>query len=166
MHLAADVLQAAERFAQQARAHHVTVATAESCTAGGIGYAISAIAGSSDWLIGGLIAYSNQVKQSQLQVPAAILTQHGAVSSECAEAMAVGAQQLFGTDLAIAVTGVAGPGGGAPSKPVGMVWFGFASADRRWTECHHFNGDRAAVREQTILTALVSSVNSGVMEKK
>lgn len=130
------------------------IATAESCTAGGIGYALSAVPGSSAWLEGGFITYSNALKQEVLGVPAAVLAEHGAVSAATAEAMAVGARRAAATEVAIAVTGVAGPSGGSAEKPVGLVWFGLAwSAGQISWKCQ-FDGDRSAVREATISEAL------------
>jgi len=131
------------------------VATAESCTGGWIAQAITAIAGSSDWFDGGLVTYSNQAKIELLDVAPMLLERHGAVSAEVAAAMAEGALRKLGADLACAVTGVAGPGGGSAAKPVGTVWFGFArggSATR--TLMHRFPGDRRAVRAQTVAVAL------------
>jgi nicotinamide-nucleotide amidase len=129
------------------RAKRLTLATAESCTGGMVAAALTDIAGSSDVLERGLITYSNQAKNELLAVPPELIGQHGAVSAEVAEAMALGALRLAPVDLAIAVTGIAGPGGGTASKPVGLVWFG---SGRRGgaiaTEHHVFPGDRAAVR--------------------
>ncbi len=130
------------------------IATAESCTAGGIGYALSAVAGSSAWLEGGFITYSNALKERVLGVPHEVLVEHGAVSAATAEAMAVGAKRLAGTEVAIAVTGVAGPSGGSAEKPVGLVWFGLAWPTGQLSWSRHFQGDRAAVREATIEEAL------------
>ncbi|MBG22547.1 MAG: damage-inducible protein CinA [Idiomarinaceae bacterium] len=130
------------------------IATAESCTAGGIGYALSAVAGSSAWLEGGFITYSNALKEQVLGVPSEVLREHGAVSAATAEAMAVGARKQAGTELAIAVTGVAGPSGGTAEKPVGLVWFGLAWPHGQLSWKCHFPGDRAAVREATISEAL------------
>lgn len=141
------------RFLQQ---RQWRLATAESCTAGGIGYAISAIAGSSDWLSGGIISYSNELKQNLLGVPSDILHEHGAVSAQVAEAMAEGARRVCNADIAIAVTGIAGPTGATADKPVGLVWFGLATAKGVQSWRHVFTGDRAAVREQTISEALAS----------
>ncbi|SDB05668.1 nicotinamide-nucleotide amidase [Pseudidiomarina indica] len=132
------------------------VVTAESCTGGGIGYAMSAIAGSSNWFAGGFITYSNELKQRLVGVPATTLSRYGAVSAETAAAMAQGALQHSGADLAIAVTGVAGPSGGTPEKPVGLVWFGLAWAEHCITWSQQFEGDRAAIREATIAEALLS----------
>lgn len=132
------------------------IATAESCTAGGIGYALSAIAGSSQWLEGGFITYSNAMKMHQLGVSEQILADYGAVSAQTAEAMALGAQRQAQCEMAIAVTGVAGPDGGTEDKPVGLVWFGLAWPQGHYSWACHFDGDRAAVREATIREALQS----------
>jgi len=123
------------------------LATAESCTGGMVAAALTDIAGSSDVIERGLVTYSNQAKTELLAVPPALIGEHGAVSAEVAAAMAFGALQRTPADLAVAVTGVAGPGGGSAAKPVGLVWFG---SGRRGgpiaTESHVFPGDRAAVR--------------------
>ncbi|MDN7123606.1 CinA family protein [Pseudidiomarina terrestris] len=130
------------------------ITTAESCTGGGIGYALTSVPGSSAWFEGGFITYSNRLKQDLLGVPEATLNEFGAVSAETAEAMAQGARQAAGTELAIAVTGLAGPGGGSVAKPVGLVWFGLAwpTGTRSWAIT--FDGDREAVRNGTIAEAL------------
>ncbi|RUO55792.1 CinA family protein [Pseudidiomarina homiensis] len=130
------------------------IATAESCTAGGIGYALSAVAGSSAWLEGGFITYSNKLKERVLGVPNEVLQSAGAVSAATAEAMAVGALRLASTEVAIAVTGIAGPSGGSAEKPVGLVWFGLAWKGGQMSWKCHFEGDRSAVREATISEAL------------
>lgn len=149
-------LDSAADLAAWLRSRNWYIVTAESCTGGGIGYAMSALAGSSDWFAGGFITYSNQLKRQVLGVPAAILDEFGAVSAETAAAMACGARQVSGADIAVAVTGVAGPSGGSVSKPVGLVWFGLAWPSGVITWKQHFNGDRAAVREATIAEALQS----------
>ncbi len=106
-----------------------TLATAESCTAGGAGALITQAAGSSAWFAGGVIAYSNRVKQRLLDVSEAVLVEHGAVSEPCAEAMAAGARARLGSDVAVSITGIAGPDGGTADKPVGTVCFGLATPD-------------------------------------
>ena len=131
-----------------------TCATAESCTGGGVGYAITAISGSSAVFWGGVISYNNSVKQGVLGVPEEVLEAKGAVSSECASAMAEGARRLLKTDLAVSITGIAGPGGGSEEKPVGLVWFGLASKTDTVTEKMVFPGDREAVRTAAIEYAL------------
>lgn len=131
------------------------VATAESCTGGWIAQAMTAIAGSSDWFEIGLVTYSNAAKVALLGVDAMLLERHGAVSGETATAMAAGALAVSGADLACAVTGVAGPGGGSVAKPVGTVWFGFATRGRATCAVlRQFPGDRRAVRAQSVAFAL------------
>lgn len=133
----------------------LTCATAESCTGGGVGHAITAVAGSSAVFMGGIISYDNSVKHGVLGVPEEVLETNGAVSAECAEAMAEGARWLLKTDFAVSITGIAGPGGGSVEKPVGLVWFGLASKDGTITEKKVFSGDREAVRMLAIDYALV-----------
>ena len=135
-------------------AKNLTCATAESCTGGGVGYAITSVAGSSAVFWGGIISYDNSVKQGVLGVPEEVLATKGAVSSECAAAMAEGARRRLNTDLAVSITGIAGPGGGSAEKPVGLVWFGLASKSGTTTEKKIFSGDREAVRTAAIEHAL------------
>lgn len=136
-------------------AEELHLATAESCTGGWIGQVLTALAGSSAWFQGGVVSYSNASKQSLLGVSAQTLAGAGAVSAECAQAMAAGASRRLGAQVAVAVTGVAGPGGGSPDKPVGTVWIGWqlpgqvAQATR-----YRFAGDREAVRRQAVAAAL------------
>ena len=144
----------AEKLVELLKASGLTCATAESCTGGGIGAAITAVSGSSEVFEGGIISYSNAVKRDVLGVSAADLERVGAVSAEVAEQMAVGARRLTGADLAVAVTGIAGPTGGTPDKPVGTVWFGLATASSVRSERKLFIGDRESVRNQTIRHAL------------
>jgi len=155
---AADQQSLATRLGQALTAKHWTVAAAESCTGGGIAAAITDIPGSSGWFGYGLVTYSNDAKVHLLGVPAQTLAQSGAVSEPVVRAMALGAARVSGADLAIAVSGVAGPDGGSEEKPVGTVWLGWAY--RRGAEMvsdarlHRFEGDRAAVRGQTVTAAL------------
>jgi nicotinamide-nucleotide amidase len=135
---------------------NLIMATAESCTGGGIAQAMTALAGSSGWFDSGFVTYSNEAKQSMLDVPAVFFEPDGpgAVSEETVRAMVTGALRKSGADLAVAVSGVAGPGGGTASKPVGTVWIAWQlGADAR---ARHFlfSGDREAVRQATILEAL------------
>nr|AWJ66444.1 C-terminal domain of competence/damage-inducible protein CinA-like protein [uncultured bacterium] len=132
------------------------IVTAESCTGGGIGYAISSIPGSSAWFAGGFITYTNTLKNQLLNVPNVTLARYGAVSSETAAAMATGALANSGGDVAIAVTGIAGPDGGTPEKPVGLVWFGLAWENHCITWHKVFEGSRTQVRKATIDEALRS----------
>ncbi len=132
-----------------------SVATAESCTGGLIGGALTSVAGSSEAVYGGFITYSNDAKRKMIGVSSETLHAHGAVSAETAGEMAEGARQKAGTTYAVAVTGIAGPGGGSEEKPVGLVWFGLAGPNGTHVEKRLF-GDigRAAVRERTVLHAL------------
>lgn len=132
----------------------LTCATAESCTGGGAGSAITAVPGSSAVFLGGVTSYANEVKRDVLGVPQEILDTHGAVSSECAERMASGARNLLKADIAVSVTGIAGPGGGSAEKPVGLVWFGLATANGVHTEKRVFCGDRAGVRAGAVAHAI------------
>ena len=137
------------------RARGRKLVTAESCTGGMIAAACTAVAGSSDWFERGFVTYSNDAKSQSLGVPAGLIEAHGAVSAEVARAMAEGALRHSRADLAVAVTGIAGPTGGTPNKPVGTVWLGIAqSGAEPVTELLNLGGDRAAVRSQTVQIAL------------
>ena len=132
----------------------LTVATAESCTGGLIAAALTAVAGSSDVVDRGFVTYSNAAKAEMLGVPADLIAAHGAVSEPVAARMAGGALDRSAAGVAVAVTGVAGPGGGSAEKPVGLVWFGVARrGGPAWTERAVFPGDRGAVREATVAHA-------------
>ena len=139
-----------------------TLATAESCTGGMIGQWLTAVAGSSAWYQGGVISYANRVKEEVLVVPTAMLAAHGAVSGEVAKAMAVGVRRLCRADLAIAVTGIAGPDGGGPKKPVGTVYISLANAEGARAERFLFSGDRRRIREVSAQTAL-NMVRKGLL---
>jgi len=130
------------------------LATAESCTGGLIAGACTDLSGSSNWFERGFITYSSDAKTELLDVDAALLARRGAVSEEVAQAMAQGALAHSHAQVAVAVTGVAGPTGGSRAKPVGTVWFGFAVPGQLLTEKMHFIGDRAAVRAATVHHAL------------
>lgn len=134
------------------------VTTAESCTGGGIAEAITRIAGSSAWFEAGFVTYSNSQKTRLLGVPESLFAEVGAVSREVVDAMARGAQQGSGARYAVAVSGIAGPGGGSPDKPVGTVWLAWASDDRRFAQRYCFSGDRQAIREQSVEAALVGLI--------
>jgi len=135
-------------------ARGMQMATAESCTGGLIAGACTDLAGSSDWFERGFVTYSNQAKTAMLGVDAALIEAHGAVSEAVALAMARGAVQHSLAQCSLAVTGVAGPGGGSAAKPVGTVWFGWCVNGQADAECVRFDGDRAAVREATVAHAL------------
>lgn len=138
------------------RARGYTLAVAESCTGGLIGAMLTAVAGSSDYLLLDAVTYANAAKERVLGVEPEILRGHGAVSAECVRAMALGARRVSGADIAVSVSGVAGPGGGSPERPVGTVWFGLsADGDDDVTVVQrHFKGDRAAVQRQAAYAAL------------
>ena len=144
----------AEKLVQTLAERKMTCATAESCTGGGVGYAITGVSGSSAVFWGGVISYDNSVKRNLLGVPEDVFLTQGAVSSECAAAMAEGVRRLLDTDLAVSLTGIAGPGGGSAEKPVGLVWFGIASAKGVTTEKVVFPGGRETVRRAAIEHAL------------
>lgn len=133
----------------------MTLATAESCTGGLIAAAVTAIAGSSSVVMAGFVTYSNEAKHNMVGVGAESLAQHGAVSAEVAREMAEGARERAGVSLALSCTGIAGPGGATPGKPVGLVFIGCArDGAATLVERHVFPGDRAAVRAATVAAAL------------
>ena len=131
------------------------LAAAESCTGGMVAAACTDLAGSSAWLERGFVTYSNAAKTQMLGVDAQLIATHGAVSEPVARAMAQGALQHSAAQVALAITGVAGPGGGSEAKPVGTVWFAFAGPWGVHSEVQHFGGDRAAVRQAAALHALL-----------
>ncbi|MEH6470299.1 MAG: CinA family protein [Halopseudomonas sp.] len=128
-----------------------TLVTAESCTGGGVACRLTALPGSSAWLEGGFVTYSNAMKQRLLGVDDELLEQQGAVSQACVEAMARGALDNSPAQLSVAISGVAGPGGGSPEKPVGTVWIAWARGDGVVdSHCFNFSGDRQSVRDQAV----------------
>lgn len=149
----------AARLAELALARQVMLATAESCTGGLVAGAITDIAGSSGWFERGFVTYSNRAKIEQLGVDPDLIARHGAVSEQTVKAMAEGALAASGAQWAVAVTGIAGPGGGSPDKPVGTVWFAWAGP--RGVEAMHrrLEGDRAAVRAASVAIALQGLVD-------
>ena len=130
------------------------VAAAESCTGGWIAKSITDVPGSSGWFEGGVVSYSNAAKSLFLSVPAAVLARDGAVSEAAVRAMAEGVRRRLGVDLAVAVSGIAGPDGGSAEKPVGTVWLAWATPSGTTAERFVFAGDRAAVRAQSVAVAL------------
>jgi nicotinamide-nucleotide amidase len=148
--IAADV----ETLAELLLDAHYFLSTAESCTGGLIAASCTDLAGSSAWFERGFVSYSNAAKTALLGVDAALIAREGAVSQAVAEAMSLGALKHSLAHVAVAVTGVAGPGGGSAQKPVGTVWFGFALPGQQITEVMCFSGDRAAVRQATVAHAL------------
>jgi len=151
----AETLALAQSVLDACRTRGWHLATAESCTGGLVAGALTAIAGSSDVLERGFVTYSNEAKSELLGVPPEIIAAHGAVSAETAAAMAEGAVARAPVDLAISVTGVAGPGGGSAAKPIGLIICGLARRGGQCrTERHIFDGDRAAVRRAALQVAL------------
>ena len=151
-----QLLPLAERFAQDFAQHHHVFATAESCTGGLISGTITAISGSSQWFDRAFVTYTNEAKMQMLDVQAATLEAFGAVSVQTARQMACGALSHSSADIAVAVTGIAGPTGGTKDKPVGTVCIAVArrGEDGAYAFCHHFAGDRMAVRLATVQKAL------------
>jgi len=143
-----------ETLASELKSRGLMMATAESCTGGLIAGACTELSGSSDWFERGFVTYSNAAKVELLGVPAELIDTNGAVSEPVARAMAAGAVAQSSARLAVSVTGVAGPTGGTPDKPVGTVWFGWATPQGVFTEHQRFDGDRAAVRQATVAHAL------------
>ncbi len=152
--MSAGTLPQVEQLAAQLLRRRWMLATAESCTGGLLAGACTDLSGSSNWFERGFVSYSNAAKSELLGVDAALIAQHGAVSEAVARAMAVGALAHSHAQVAVAVTGVAGPTGGTPDKPVGRVWFGFALPGQVLAEKMDFPGDRAAVRAATVRHAL------------
>ncbi len=150
----ADMLELAEKVGDTLRSKKLLLSVAESCTGGGICYALTEIAGSSEWFDCGFVSYSNSAKTEMLDISASLIAQHGAVSEEIAAAMAEGALANSEAHVSLSTTGIAGPGGAVPGKPVGTVCFGWRVGGVTHTERKVFSGDRHAVREQTIAHAL------------
>lgn len=148
------ISQLAAQLGRQLQDVGAQVTTAESCTGGGIAEAITRIAGSSAWFEAGYVTYSNAQKTRQLEVPAELFASAGAVSREVVEAMVRGAQAHSGARYAVAVSGVAGPGGGSEEKPVGTVWLAWGDGERLFSVRRQFPGNRDEVRRQTVEAAL------------
>jgi nicotinamide-nucleotide amidase len=144
----------AERLQGICLGRGLSVALAESCTGGLIAATVTSVAGSSGYFLGGVVSYSNAAKEAFLDVPAATLAAHGAVSAQVATAMALGARARFSASLAVGITGIAGPDGGSADKPVGLTYLGLADASGAEVRRFAFDGDRAANREAGTLAAL------------
>jgi nicotinamide-nucleotide amidase len=145
----------AQAVGERLKAARALLATAESCTGGWIAQVATSVAGSSEWFERGFVAYSNDAKRELLGVRAETLAAHGAVSEETAREMASGALERSRASVAVSVTGIAGPGGGSPGKPVGTVCFAWARRDGRLhSEMRHFPGDRESVRRRSVVHAL------------
>ena len=150
-----DVTNAARALGRRCKRKRIVVATAESCTGGGVATAITRISGSAKWFDRGFVTYSNDAKREMLGVSARTLARHGAVSEEVAREMALGALTASPADLAVAITGIAGPTGGSRSKPVGTVWFAWAARGQMvQTRRFRFRGNRVDVRIQSVFFAL------------
>jgi PncC family amidohydrolase len=132
----------------------MTISVAESCTGGLLGAHLTLQPGSSAYFLGGVVAYSNSVKREVLEVLPQLIEEHGAVSAEVALALANGAHKVIGSDLAISITGIAGPDGGTDEKPVGTTYLGFAAPDTSIARSFHFKGSRVEIREQAVEAAL------------
>lgn len=152
--MAGALVALAERLQGICLGRAISVALAESCTGGLIAATLTSVAGSSGYFVGGVVSYSNEAKTSFLDVPAATLAAHGAVSAQVAVAMALGARARFDADLALGITGIAGPGGGSDEKPVGLTYIGIADRDGAEVRRFTFDGDRAANREAGTRAAL------------
>ncbi len=144
----------ARRAGELLRARGLTLAVAESCTGGGLGDALTNIAGSSDYFLGGVIAYSYEAKERILNVPHGVLAEKGAVSPEVVTAMAGNARRLFAADLALALSGIAGPGGGMPGKPVGLVYIALAKHEGTAWRRYLWQGSRIENKRASIRAAL------------
>jgi len=154
------VNELARRLGEALKAKGLRLATAESCTGGWAAMALTAIAGSSDWFERGYVTYSNAAKREDLGVAEETLRRHGAVSEAVAREMAAGAARRAGTQMALAITGVAGPTGGTAEKPVGLVCFAWALGSKIDSETRRFDGDRESVRRQSVLHALQRALES------
>lgn len=157
MSLCCDVLKALEGK---------TLSTAESCTGGGIGSALTAVSGSSAVYKGGIISYCNEIKHTLLGVPEDMLQGFGAVSAPVAEAMASGARAALDTDVAVSVTGLAGPGGDEYGNPVGTVYIGYSDSSRTFSAAFCFPGDREQVRAQAVRSALELILKMNATERR
>ena len=151
---ATDETSVAELVLDECRRRGLKLATAESCTGGMVAERLTAVPGSSDVFVGSVVAYADDVKVAELGVPAELLERHGAVSPETAAAMAAGARERLGADVAVAVTGIAGPGGGTDEKPVGLVYVHASTHESERAADFQFPGDRDSIRRRATVTAL------------
>ena len=155
-----DAFILAEILGKKLQQKNCRLTTSESCTGGGLAYALTSVSGSSAWFDQGIVSYSNEVKHRLLSVPESILTLNGAVSEPVVAAMAQGSLCTSGSDIALSISGIAGPDGGSKDKPIGTVCFGLCDVQGRdWQRTVHFSGDRNAVREQAIVWSLQAVIN-------
>ena len=148
------MIELAQQVGAALKARGLKLVTAESCTGGWVAMALTAVAGSSEWFERGYVTYSNAAKREDLGVSEATLRQHGAVSEQTAREMAAGALKKDAAGVALSITGVAGPTGGTPDKPVGMVCFAWTDGSKMQSETRRFGGDRESVRRQSVVHAL------------
>lgn len=141
-------------LADRLLANSLRLATAESCTGGWLSAELTAVAGSSQWYEGGVVSYSNAMKQRQLQVPEALIRRYGAVSESVALAMSKGVREILQTQMSVAITGIAGPDGGSIDKPVGAVWIAWSMGSDNFASEYQFTGDRREIRRQAVSEAL------------
>ena len=146
-------LTLAEDLSEILSRKRITLSVAESCTGGMLGSMITSVPGSSRYFLGGVVSYSNDMKEELLKVPKHVMIKKGAVSEDVACSMAAGVRELFGSDISASITGVAGPGGGTASKPVGLVWIGISTKDGTFAKKFCFDGDRENVRSCAVGTA-------------
>lgn len=149
-----DMQATVEALGDVLRGRGCRMATAESCTGGLVASTLTDVSGSSEWFEGGVVAYDNRIKMRLLAVPEEVLARHGAVSRECVEAMVRGVCDLMNVPVGLAVSGIAGPGGGTPEKPVGTVWMAWRCFDRIWSRVFHFQGGRGQIKLQSVHAAI------------
>ena len=149
-----DLEKMVAALGQSLRSRRCRMATAESCTGGLVACTLTDVAGSSEWFEGGVVAYDNRVKMRLLGVPEEILVRHGAVSRACVESMVQGVCTLMDVPVGLAISGIAGPGGGTPDKPVGTVWVAWQSAGRVWSRDFSFDGSRREIKMQSMRAAI------------
>jgi PncC family amidohydrolase len=149
-----DLLELSRAVGRQLAASQYTIATAESCTGGLLASTLTDLAGSSDYVLGGVVSYSNQVKRQLLGVRPDTLQEHGAVSPETAAEMAQGVRRLLDVQVGVSATGIAGPGGASPDKPVGLVYLHLSAPDREWGERHVWLFDRLGNKRASVAAAL------------
>ena len=149
-----DLEKMVAALGQSLRSRRCRMATAESCTGGLVACTLTDVAGSSEWFEGGVVAYDNRVKMRLLGVPEEILVRHGAVSRACVESMVRGVCTLMDVPVGLAISGIAGPGGGTPDKPMGTVWVAWQSSGRVWSREFSFDGSRREIKMQSMRAAI------------
>ena len=149
-----NLIKTAAKLGDKLKQNNLKIVTAESCTGGEIAYVLTSVPGSSAWFERGFVTYSNEAKQELLRIPKCTLTDYGAVSEQTVIAMAKGAVAQSHGDIAVAVTGIAGPDGGTEEKPVGSVWISWSIYGKIMSKLYHFQGDRLDIRHQTVECAL------------